>query len=126
MKKLSSAGALIALVSLSARADDAAPRKITFEDAIAIALKEAPAVAVASENAGVAEQKERQDHSHRLPTLSLHDDMHQWSKEYDIMFGPQNFRVYAAFTSTVTLSLSEPITGQLYLNELLDGRELQT
>jgi outer membrane protein TolC len=130
MNKLFSAGALVALLSTGARADGPdsapAPRKITFEDAVSIAVHEAPAVAVAGEKAGVAEEKQRHDHAHRLPTLSVHDDMHQWTKAYEIPFGGTTFKVYDALTNTVSVSLSVPVTGQLYLNELLDGRELDT
>jgi outer membrane protein TolC len=130
MNKLFSAGALVALVSTSARAEGtdggAAPRKITFEDAVAIALKEAPAIAVANESAGAAEQAERRDRAYRLPTLSVHDDLHQWTKEYDIPFGAMSFKAYDAFTNTLAVTLSVPVTGQLYLNQVLDGRELDT
>ena len=133
MNKLSTAGALVALVSLSARADDGAgpaPRKVTFEDAIAIALKEAPAVAVGTEDVGKVEQEARRDRAYRLPMLSVHDDLHEFTTEYDIPFQldpsmpPALFKAYSAFTNTVSVSLSEPITGQLYLNELLAAHEL--
>jgi outer membrane protein TolC len=127
MKTTLTIGALVALTATAARAD--APRKLTFEDAITLAVAQSPQVAIAAEKAGAHDAKAGVNRARRLPALSVHDDLRQFTKEYDIPFQldptqpPALFKAYDSLTNTATVSVSVPVTGQLALAKLIEGEQ---
>ncbi|HTJ43691.1 MAG TPA: hypothetical protein VL463_16410, partial [Kofleriaceae bacterium] len=63
----------------AAHADGGAPRKLTFEDAIAIATSKSPDVAIAGENAAIADDKIADTKSKRYPSLKADGGAERWN-----------------------------------------------
>jgi outer membrane protein len=120
MKHLPFVVAVLATAGI-ARADGPA-RKLTFQQAIDLAIAQNPDLAVAREAVGAAGAHVEGIKAKRLPTLHLEEDARLYTKEYDLAFpGLGSFTLYQRETTTTVVSVSEPLTGLAYLTELIDG-----
>ncbi len=124
MKQLTFVVAVL-VTSATARAD----RKLTFQQAIDLAIAQNPDVAVAKEAIGAAGAHVDGIKAKRLPTLHLEEDARLYTKPYVLPFGtdpqgnPVLFTLYNRDTTTTVVSLTEPLTGLAYFTELIDGAQ---
>jgi outer membrane protein TolC len=105
-----------------ARAD--APRQLTFESAIALALGGNPDVAIAAEKIGGAKAKADELRGHTLPGLHLNFQGNLYKDPYSLAFGSLGtFVLYQQHTTTTVTSVDQPLTGLAYLSELIGAAD---
>jgi len=124
MKRL----ACLSLVAASAaHADAPAPaagaQKLTFERAIAIALEGSADIELAKEVVAGADAKAAGAKANRWVSLHLNANLNRWREPYALDFGGASFTLHEAVTSTMVVSLSQPLTGLAYLQELVGAAE---
>lgn len=107
-----------------ARADDA-PRRLTFEGAIALALGQNPDLAIAKEAAEGADQHSAAIASRRYPALHADFSGNYYREPYQLNFGGTLFTLYEQRTTLTSVMITQPITGLGYLSELLGASEHQ-
>ncbi len=115
--------ALLLVRSSAAHAD--APRTLTFQSAIELALGKNPDVAIAAEAQATAETRVDIASAKRLPALHAEFDAHVYAEPYKLPFGkdadgnPVVFTLYNTLTTSTSVSLSQPLTGLAYLSEVV-------
>jgi outer membrane protein TolC len=116
--------ALVLFSIASARAD--APRALTFESAIELALGGNSNVAVAREAIASAEAKAAGQRAHRWATLDVNATGYYWKEPYALMFGGGSFVLHEQRTSATVVAIAQPLTGLAYLSELIAAADHQT
>ena len=114
--------ACAALLGAAAQAEPA-PRQLTFKGAIDLALGLNPEIAGAKEAVNAANAKVSSVKARRLPSLGAAFIGNLYSKEYDLMFGPQLFRLYKQDTSITDVTITQPLTGLAYLSSLVGAAQ---
>ncbi len=108
-----------------ARADQA-PRRLTFEAAISLALGESPDLLVAKEAAEGADAHASGISAHRGPALHVDFSGNLYTKPYKLAFGSLgSFTLYEQTTTATSVSVTQPITGLAYLTELVGAARHQ-
>nr|HEX4317751.1 TolC family protein [Kofleriaceae bacterium] len=109
--------------AVSARADSA-PRKLTFESAIQVALGQNPDIAIAHDKVESAQTKVDETHGHELPNVHAEFEFHYYKDPYSLAFGSLGtFTLYEQRTTTTVVSVTQPLTGLAYLSELVGASE---
>jgi len=115
VKRLLLAAALLAAASTPAAAE---PRKITLEEAIDLATAGNIQIELAKETVIAGEEKVKGTKTFRLPTLGVKANVFLWNKAIEIPGFPEPVR--DQITSTVDVTVAQPITAALLLGTLLD------
>ncbi|HWU86529.1 MAG TPA: TolC family protein [Kofleriaceae bacterium] len=110
-------------VFLAAGARAEAPRRLTFQGAIELALGEHPEVAAAREAVAGAEARARGARARRLPTLGVAAAGNLWREAYALDFGGQSFVLHERTTTATSVTVAQPLTGLAYLSELVGAAE---
>jgi outer membrane protein TolC len=97
----------------------AAAKQLTLKEAIALAERQTPQARIAAEAVTAADETTSSARALRYPDLRADANVLFWSSPFELMFGPQPFTVRDAITSTITVTASEPLTGQLAIHELV-------
>ncbi|MEO8548716.1 MAG: TolC family protein [Kofleriaceae bacterium] len=121
MKRLAG---LLLLVAASAHADaPAASQKLTFQQAIELALAQNPDVAVAKEAVAGAEAHTAGQKARRWVALNVNASANRWREAYSLPFGAETFTLHEELTTTTVVALNQPLTGLAYLSELVGAAE---
>src|SRR3990167_4320183 len=119
--------ALFALLAVAwnsplARAE---PRKLSFVEAIELAMGGSPEISIAFEAVAGSEARIRSAKAQRLPALRAEANVFVWDKALEISFsipgapsGPST-TVRDRITSTTTISLVQPLSGLTVINTLI-------
>jgi outer membrane protein len=116
------ATALAIATGASAARADQAPRKLTFEDAIHIATAENPDVALAADKAQGARDDVDAARGHMLPTLKIDASAQRWDDAPSVP-GFEGFRLHELVTTNVYITVSQPLSGLVYLSDLVDAAD---
>ncbi len=119
---LSAAAMAIALWGSSSQAQTSAPRSMSVEDCVAMALRQNPDVLAKDAEVEQAEASARGAEGRLGPRLHVDANFQQWNGPYNIPFNfgssgggmpstPTIFPVRSAFTWLASVSLIQPITG---------------
>lgn len=117
----------IAIVSLLAAAAlststvlaDEAPRALTFQGAIELALGHSPEVALAREGIAGAEARTAGLEARRLPSLHLEAAGNLFREAYELPFGSEVVTLHEQTTTSTSVTISQPLTKLAYLSELV-------
>lgn len=122
MKRLAS---LLLLVATSASADApaAGPQKLTFKGAIDLALHQNPDIAIGSEAVEQAHAHAATQRANRWVKLNVNAQVNRYKDAYSLPFGDQVFTLHELWTTTTIVQLNQPLTGLLYLSELVGAAE---
>lgn len=122
MKRLAS---LLLLVATSASADApaASPQKLTFKGAIELALHQNPDIAIGSEAVEQAHAHAATQRANRWIKLNVNAQVNRYKDAYSLPFGDQVFTLHELWTTTTIVQLNQPLTGLLYLSELVGAAE---
>jgi outer membrane protein len=101
-------------------ADDLAARRLTLAEAVALAGKDNPELAIAARSVDVAEARVGAAKAQRLPTLQVEAGVQAWHDEANVAFGPATFTVRDQVTASATVTVLQPITGLFTLTKLVD------
>lgn len=121
---------VIVLLGLAAPAA-AEPRKITLEEAISLATEGNVQIEAGKEMVIAGEAKVRGTKTYRLPSLSLSANVFVWNEKIEFAIGPpmpgvdNTITARSQLTSTVDVSIVQPITTALLLGTLLDFEKAQ-
>lgn len=103
----------------------AEPRKLSFAEAIELAMAGSPEVPIAVEAVGGSQARIRSAKAQRLPALRAEANVFVWDKALEISFsipgapaGPST-TVRDQITSTTTISLVQPLSGLTVINSLI-------
>lgn len=110
--------ALAALVVTTAVATaEAAPRTLTIDDAVALALKTSPRLAAARAGAQALEAQASSAGRRMLPSLHVADEAQYWNAPFALPFGGMTLTVRDQKTNTFTASGVQPLVGLLRAND---------
>lgn len=113
--------ALLGAVALgipAARADEA-PRSLTLQSAIELALGHSPEVAMAKEVVATAEARTAGLKAKRLPNLRVEAAANLFREAYELPFGEAVVTLHEQTTTNTSVTLSQPLTKLAYLTELV-------
>src|SRR5579863_91611 len=113
--------------SIASRAE-AAPRALTIDDAVALALRTNPQLAAARARAESGDINAVSVGRRMLPSIHLNEEAQLWNKPFIIPFpaangGTQLFKVRNQDTNTFSASFDQPLMGLFRAN---DERETLT
>jgi outer membrane protein len=122
---LSAAAVPLAAASAALAAEPAArsaPRQLTMETAIELALAHNPQLAIEAENIAAAHAKTRADSRLRLPLLSLRANVQVWDRAIVVDLGPDTgtITVRDRVTGTADVTVSQPLSGAFVIGTLID------
>jgi outer membrane protein TolC len=100
-----------------------AARRLTFKEAIDLALSENPELGVAKEAVLGADAHTAGAKARRLPSVHVDGYANLYSKPYQLPFGTEVFTLHESVTTAATLTVSQPLTGLAYLSELIGAAE---
>jgi outer membrane protein TolC len=111
--------ALAALVVTTAVATaEAAPRTLTIDEAVALALKTNPRLAAARARAESADALASSAGRRMLPSLHVSDEAQYWNAPFSVSFGGSPpFTVREQKTNTFTAAGAQPLLGLLRAND---------
>jgi outer membrane protein len=115
--------ATLATILCAAAGAQAAPRALTIDDAVALALRTNPHLASARARADAGDVNASSATRRMLPSIHVSDELQRWNGPFAIAFGPQSFTVRDATTNTFVASADQPLLGLLRAN---DERETLT
>src|SRR5215510_4204540 len=102
----------------------AAPRELTMELAIEIALAHNPQLAIEAENVVAAQARSRADSRLRLPLLNVRTNVLFWDRAIVVKFGDeqmsQEITVRDRVTGTADVTVSQPLSGALVIGKLVE------
>lgn len=126
--------ALLSALPRAASADEA--RTLSFQQIIDIAVKDSPDLEVSAKTIDSAKRNTRATKALRLPKLSVDANVFVWDSALEIEFSipgmdpPTGMNapltVRDRVTSTASVTLAEPLSGQLAINRLIEIDELAT
>ena len=111
------------LLMLAAGVAHADGKKVSFKDAIAMALGQNPDAAVAKEVIAGAESHVDGQKARRLPTLSVNAIASLYREPYTLPFGTEVFTLHERFVTSSNVTISQPLTGLAYLSEMVGAAE---
>lgn len=111
-------GAVALGLPAAARADEA-PRPLTFQGAIELALGHSPEVAMAKESVASAEARTAGLAARRLPNLHVDASANLFREAYELPFGEAVVTLHEQTTTTASVTISQPLTKLAYLSELV-------
>lgn len=111
-------GAVALGLPAAARADEA-PRPLTFQGAIELALGHSPEVAMAQETVATAEARTAGLRAKRLPNLHVDASANLFREAYELPFGEAVVTLHEQTTTTASVTISQPLTKLAYLSELV-------
>jgi len=128
------AAAVIPLVAADAALADevkspaAAPRELTMESAIEIALAHNPQLAIEAENIVAAQARARADSRLRLPLLNVRANVLFWDRAIVVDLGPDNGKITVRdrVTGTADVTVSQPLSGALVIGKLVERDQAAT
>jgi outer membrane protein len=106
----------------AAHADEHAPRRLTFEDAIRLATAQSPDVALAADTAAGAADKLDDARNRRLPTAKVDAAAQRWDRAPGIAGFP-GFTLHDLYTTNVDVTIAQPLSGLFYLSDLVGAAE---
>jgi outer membrane protein len=122
--RLSIAAIALAAATTAFAAEPAAPsapRQLTMETAIELALAHNPQLAIEAENIAVAHARTRADSKLRLPLLSLRANVLVWDRAIVVDLGESGtVTVRDRVTGTADLTVSQPLSGAFVIGTLID------
>lgn len=98
---------------------DEAPRALTFQGAIELALGHSPEVAMAREVVAGAEARTAGLQARRLPGLHVEASGNLFREAYELPFGDAVVTLHEQTTTSAAVTLSQPLTKLAYLSELV-------
>lgn len=110
-------GAAMAALVATTGVATAAPRTLTIDDAVALALKTSPRLAAARAGAQALEAQASSAGRRMLPSIHLADEAQYWNSPFALPFGTQTFSVRDQKTNTFTASGAQPLVGLLRAND---------
>jgi outer membrane protein TolC len=116
-------GVLAASLLAAGGARAEAPRRLTFQGAIELALGKNADIAAAREAVAGAEARVRGTRARRLPTLGVTASATLWREAYALPFGEQTFTLHERTTTQTSVTIAQPLTGLAYLSELVGAAE---
>ncbi len=122
MKRLVSLAALAALLVAGAavgRAADTSAKKLTLAQAVDAAVSDNPDLAVAARSVDVAGARVDSARALRLPKLSVDASLNVWNEKTEITFGPQTITAREQVTSSVSVTLAQPLSGLAVVGKLI-------
>jgi outer membrane protein len=108
-----------------------APRRLTFQQAVQVALENGPEIEIGQAGIEASEARVRAAGAQRFPGLSAAANIQYWNKPLDVAFVMPGMmtmqpaepipalRVRDQVTSQVTITLAQPISGLLALQKLM-------
>jgi outer membrane protein TolC len=105
----------------------AAPRALTIEDAVALALRANPRLAAARERLRAADETATSAGRRMLPSVHLSEEYQVYNSAFDVVFGApgsaaMGFRVRNQITNTFVASADQPVLGLLRLDNEYDSQ----
>jgi outer membrane protein TolC len=115
---------LVLVVALATTAH-AQPRKITIDEAIALAVKDSVPVDVGTDKVEAASQHKRATTKLRLPSLSVRGSILVWDDNIEAEFAPgaPPIVIRNQITGDVSVTLAQPLTAAAVLGRLIAGDE---
>lgn len=116
--------AIVAMAWPSPKAH-ADPRKLSFAEAIELAMTGSPEVPIAHEVVAGSEARIRSAKAQRLPALRAEANVFVWDKALELSFSipgapsAPSTTVREQITSTTTISLVQPLSGLIVINTLI-------
>ncbi|HEY0993347.1 MAG TPA: TolC family protein, partial [Kofleriaceae bacterium] len=106
----------------------AAPRELTMESAIEIALAHNPQLAIEAENIVAAQARARADSRLRLPLLNVRANVLFWDRAIVVDLGPDNGKITVRdrVTGTADVTVSQPLSGALVIGKLVERDQAAT
>jgi outer membrane protein len=119
---------LFVIITLASGAAQAAPRALTIDDAVALALRSSPRLIAARQRAEASDVNASSATRRMLPAIHVSDEAQLWNAPFSILFPspngtPQLFTVRNKETNTFTASFDQPLLG---LFRATDERETLT
>lgn len=102
---------------LCASAAQAAPRKLTVDEALKMALDSNPRLRAARARAEAAHNQADSVRGHYLPSLNLSDEYQHYNSNFAIAFGPQSFVAREQDTNSFVVSAGQPLVGLLEISQ---------
>lgn len=104
-----------------------APRRLSFRDAVALAIRDGSEIQIAEQGVIASERRVSAAGSQRFPRLRTEGNILYWDKPLDIAFGPMPagvqqadaLRVRDQVTWQASVTLAQPISGLFVLNRLV-------
>ncbi len=122
MKRLA-AVLLLSAASAHADAPGAESQKLTFQGAIELSLGRNPDIAAAKEAITGADAKTSEQKAKRWVGLNVNASLNRYREPYALDFAGSSFVLHEDLTTTTVVSLSQPLTGLLYLSALVGAAE---
>jgi outer membrane protein len=116
--------ALVVAGALPARAAEP-PRRLLLSEAIELAVKVSPEIALTSATAGGAEARVRGARAQRLPKLNASGTLFFWDKALELDLGDMlpmgvfDTTVRDRVTASLTVSVTQPLSGLLVVHRLI-------
>jgi outer membrane protein TolC len=111
------------LAALAPTAHAESPRRITFEQAVELSLAHSFDIRLAAEGVSEAKEKSSALRSRRLPSAHVEAVGTMFSEPYTLPFGDQVVTLYERETSTTSVRVVQPLTGLVYLSQLIGAAE---
>lgn len=109
--------ALSVVASSTASRAQAAPRALTIDDAVALALRTNPHLASARERAEAGDVNAASAGRRMLPSIHVSDEAQYWNGPFAVPFGTMSFTVRDQKTNTFVASANQPLLGLFRANE---------
>lgn len=106
---------LLTLAVLAQAPAAKAPRTISVEDGVHLALLHSPGLHAVQLRADSAEDQSRSVRGRMLPGIYLSDEHQHYSEAFDIAFGPASFVARGQNVNTFVAAASQPVLGLLHL-----------
>jgi outer membrane protein len=123
----------LAVATVIAPAAAQAPRRMTFQQAVTNALETGPEVQIATAGVEAGQARVNAAAAQRFPVLRLEGNIQYWNKALDVVFVPATpdpsmppmggtpaLRVRDRVTSSVSVTLAQPISGLFVLHQLVN------
>jgi outer membrane protein len=120
-KRIRLASLLALAVGAAAGSARAAPRALTIEDAVALALRTNPHLLAARERVRAGDEGVTSANRRMLPSIHLSEELQRYNAPFAITFplpgAPQSFNVRDQTTNTFVASADQPVFGLLRAND---------
>ena len=117
---------IVATVLSAAGAAQAAPRALTIDDAVALALRSNPQLASARARVEASDDSASSVGRRMLPSIHVSDEFQQWNAPFALPFGGMSFTVRDERTNTFTASAAQPVLGLLKTNAQRESLDEQS
>jgi outer membrane protein len=109
--------AALLVATAGAATAEAAPRTLTIDEAVAMALRSNPRLAAARAQTEAAGAEASSAGRRMLPSIHLSDEAQYWDSPFSVAFGPMAFTVRDQKTNTFVAAGAQPLVGLLRDND---------